>query len=70
MQNRVVGMWRPETCTLTVAEIVYKGNIRDWGKKEKSLTAIHNLEGARPRQACNRLHHRELRSSIAKSRKK
>jgi integrase len=27
--------------TLTVAETVYKGKIRDWGKTKKSLTVIH-----------------------------
>jgi integrase len=27
--------------TLTVAETVYKGSIRDWGKTKKSLTVIH-----------------------------
>ena len=27
--------------TLTVAETVYKGNIRDWGKTKKSLAVIH-----------------------------
>jgi hypothetical protein len=27
--------------TLTVAETVYKGNIRDWGKTKKSPTVIH-----------------------------
>lgn len=27
--------------TLTVAETVYKGQIRDWGKTKKSLTVIH-----------------------------
>jgi len=26
---------------LTVAETVYKGNIRDWEKTKKSLTVIH-----------------------------
>ncbi len=30
-----------EESTLTVAETVYKGNIRDWGKTRKSLTVIH-----------------------------
>jgi integrase len=30
-----------KACTLTVAETVYKGNIRDWGKTKKSLTVIH-----------------------------
>ncbi len=30
-----------EASTLTVAETVYKGNIRDWGKTKKSLTVIH-----------------------------
>ena len=30
-----------EACALTVAETVYKGNIRDWGKTKKSLTVIH-----------------------------
>ena len=30
-----------EACTLTVAETVYKGSIRDWGKTKKSLTVIH-----------------------------
>jgi integrase len=30
-----------QPCTLTVAETVYKGNIRDWGKTKKSLTVIH-----------------------------
>jgi integrase len=30
-----------EACTLTVAETVYKGKIRDWGKTKKSLTVIH-----------------------------
>ena len=30
-----------KACTLTVAEIVYKGNIRDWGKTKKSLTVIY-----------------------------
>jgi len=29
------------TQTLTVAETVYKGKIRDWGKTKKSLTMIH-----------------------------
>src|SRR6202000_1291446 len=27
--------------TLTIAETVYKGKIRDWGKTKKSLTVIH-----------------------------
>jgi integrase len=30
-----------QASTLTVAETVYKGNIRDWGKTKKSLTVIH-----------------------------
>jgi integrase len=30
-----------QASTLTVAETVYKGNIRDWGKTKKSLTIIH-----------------------------
>ncbi len=30
-----------KACTLTLAETVYKGNIRDWGKTKKSLTVIH-----------------------------
>jgi integrase len=30
-----------EASTLTVAETVYKGKIRDWGKTKKSLTVIH-----------------------------
>jgi integrase len=30
-----------QASTLTVAETVYKGNIRDWGKTRKSLTVIH-----------------------------
>ena len=30
-----------EASTLTVAETVYKGNIRDWGKTKKSLAVIH-----------------------------
>ncbi|HWA93141.1 MAG TPA: site-specific integrase [Terracidiphilus sp.] len=30
-----------EASTLTVAETVYKGSIRDWGKTKKSLTVIH-----------------------------
>jgi site-specific recombinase XerC len=36
--------------TLTVAETVYKGKIRDWGKTKKSLTVIHI-----PRQLANDL---------------
>ena len=35
-----------EESTLTVAETVYKGNIRDWGKTRKSLTVIHIPRGA------------------------
>jgi integrase len=30
-----------QASTLTVAETVYKGKIRDWGKTKKSLTVIH-----------------------------
>ena len=30
-----------QASTLTVAETVYKGNLRDWGKTKKSLTVIH-----------------------------
>ena len=30
-----------KACTLTVAETVYKGNIRDWEKRRQSLTVIH-----------------------------
>ncbi len=30
-----------KAATLTVAETVYKGNIRDWGKTRKSLAVIH-----------------------------
>lgn len=30
-----------QSSTLTVAETVYKGSIRDWGKTKKSLTVIH-----------------------------
>ena len=30
-----------QASTLTVAETVYKGNIRDWGKTKKSLAVIH-----------------------------
>ena len=30
-----------DALTLTVAETVYKGKIRDWGKTKKSLTVIH-----------------------------
>src|SRR5580692_3695936 len=30
-----------QASTLTVAETVYKGSIRDWGKTKKSLTVIH-----------------------------
>ena len=30
-----------KTLTLTIAETVYKGKIRDWGKTKKSLTVIH-----------------------------
>jgi integrase len=30
-----------EALTLTIAETVYKGNIRDWGKTKKSLAVIH-----------------------------
>jgi len=37
--------------TLTVAETVYKGKIRDWGKTRKSLTVIHI-----PRQLADDLH--------------
>ena len=36
--------WKRFDCrasTLTVAETVYKGSIRDWGKTKKSLTVIH-----------------------------
>lgn len=36
--------WKRFDCqasTLTVAETVYKGNIRNWGKMKKSLTVIH-----------------------------
>ena len=30
-----------KAATLTVAETVYKGNIREWGKTKKSLALIH-----------------------------
>jgi integrase len=31
----------PEASTMSVAETVYKGNIRSWGKTKKSLAVIH-----------------------------
>ncbi len=37
--------------TRTVAETVYKGNIRDWGKTKKSLAVIHV-----PRELADDLH--------------
>ena len=40
--------WRcfdPKHSTLTLGETVYKGNIRNWGKTSKSLSAIHLAPG-------------------------
>ena len=42
---------RLSASTLTVAETVYKGKIRDWGKTKKSLTVIHIPQTARRRPA-------------------
>ncbi len=35
------GRFDHQASTLTVAETVYKGNVRDWGKTKKSLAVIH-----------------------------
>jgi integrase len=57
--------------TLTIAETVYKGKIRDWGKTRKSLTVIHlPQELADDLQAWRLECEQEARDDLAKGERK
>jgi integrase len=60
-----------EESTLTIAETVYKGEIRDWGKTKKSLTVIHiPLELADDLQAWRLECEAKAREAFAKDERK